>query len=68
MSLVSKIKNDIQEARKTAIVCNNNVLNAMERDDESACAYWQAKAANAHGKITALESVLDWIQDNIIGE
>ena len=66
MSLVSKIKNEIQEAEKTTIICNTRLLEALDRDDEPACAYWQAKAANAQGKITALNDVLDWII-NIIG-
>lgn len=65
MSLVSKIKNEIQEAEKTIILCNAQLLDAVEQQDESSCCYWKAKAANAHGKISALNDVLDWIKENI---
>ena len=68
MSLVSKIKNEIQEAEEATIRCNAQLLEALEREDEPSCAYWKAKAANAQGKITALNDVLDWIEWNIIKE
>lgn len=68
MSLVSKIKNEIQAAEEATILCNAQLLKAVKREDEPACAYWQAKAANAQGKITALNNVLDWINITIIGE
>ena len=68
MSLVSKIKNEIQEAEKKIILCNAQLLEAVEREDEPSCSYWKAKAANAQGKITALNDVLDWIEWNIIKE
>lgn len=68
MSLVSKIKNEIQAAEEAIIRCNAQLLNAVEREDEPSCAYWKAKAANAQGKITALNDVLDWIEWNIIKE
>ena len=65
MTLVNKIKKEIQEAQKTTIICNTRLLEALEREDEPSCSYWQAKAANAQGKITALDNVLDWIKENI---
>lgn len=68
MSLVSKIKNEIQEAEKTTILCNAQLLDAVKREDEPSCCYWKANAANAHGKIEALNNVLDWININIIGK
>lgn len=68
MSLVSKIKNEIQEAEKKIIRCNAHLLEAVEREDEPSCCYWKAKEANAQGKITALNDVLDWIEWNIIKE
>ena len=68
MSLVSKIKNEIQAAEEATIRCNAQLLEAVEREDEPSCAYWKAKAANAQGKISALNDVLDWIEWNIINE
>lgn len=68
MSLVDEIKRDIQEAEEATIRCNAQLLEALEREDEPACAYWKAKAANEQGEITALNNVLDWINVNIIGE
>lgn len=68
MSLVNEIKREIQEAEKTIILCNAQLLDAVKREDEPSCCYWKAKAANAQGKIEALNNVLDWININIIGE
>ena len=65
MSLVSKIKNEIQEAEETIIICNAQLLDAVERKDEPSFNYWKAKDTNAQGKITALNNVLDWIRENI---
>ena len=68
MSLVDEIKRDIQVAEETTIICNTRLREALEREDEPACTYWKAKAANANGKIEALNNVLDWINVNIIGK
>lgn len=68
MSLVSKIKNEIQKAESTTIICNTQLLYALDREDEPSCCYWKAKAANAQGKISALNDVLDWIEWNIVRE
>lgn len=68
MSLVNEIKREIQEAEETIILCNAQLLDAVEREDEPSFNYWKAKAANANGKIEALNNVLDWININIIGK